>query len=219
MNQKDYFDTNCYLGSRHSNKYIKKTINKFKNKIQIVENKDYIDFASDVLIKKRIIGWFQGAAEFGPRALGNRSILASPSPSKIRDIINKKVKFRESFRPFAPAILEEYSSKYFEINQPSEHMLIAFKVKPKIKRYIPATVHVDNTSRVQTVNINTNEKLYNLLKSMHKKTNVPVLLNTSFNVKGQPIVNSPEDAIMCFLKYKIDYLFIDDFILKKIIKK
>ena len=213
------FDTNCYLGSRYSNKYIKKKINKFKNKIQIVENKDYIDFASDVLIKKRIIGWFQGAAEFGPRALGNRSILASPSPSKIRDIINKKVKFRESFRPFAPAILEEYSSKYFEINQPSEHMLIAFKVKPKIKRYIPATVHVDNTSRVQTVNINTNEKLYNLLKSMHKKTNVPVLLNTSFNVKGQPIVNSPEDAIMCFLKYKIDYLFIDDFILKKIIKK
>ena len=209
------FETNCYLGSRYSNHFIKKVINKYKDKIQIVKNKDYFDFASEVLIKKKIIGWFQDAAEFGPRALGNRSILASPRPSKIKDIINKNVKFRESFRPFAPSVLEEYYSKYFDINQPSEHMLIACNVKPKMKKYIPATVHVDNTCRIQTVTSNSNQKLYNLLNVMYKKTKVPVLLNTSFNIKGQPIVNSPKEAILCFLKYNIDFLFIGDYILKK----
>ena len=209
------FETNCYLGSRYSNHSIKKVINKYKNKVQIVKNKKYLDFASEVIIKKNIIGWFQGAAEFGPRALGNRSILAAPNPSKIRDIINKKVKFREDFRPFAPAILEEYSSEYFELNQASEHMLIACNVKPRMKKNISATVHVDNTSRVQTVTRNSNEKFYNLLKMMFMKTKVPVLLNTSFNIKGQPMVNSPNDALLCFLKYKIDYLFIGDYILKK----
>ena len=209
------FETNCYLGSRYSNQLIKKAINKYKDKIIIIKNKDYFDFASEVLIKKKIVGWFQGAAEFGPRALGNRSILASPNPSKIRDIINKKVKFRESFRPFAPAILEEYCSDYFDINQKSEHMLIACDVKPNMKKYISATVHVDNTCRVQTVNSKSNQKFYNLLQSMYRKTKIPVLLNTSFNIKGQPIVNSPNDALLCFLKYKIDYLFIGEYIIKK----
>jgi carbamoyltransferase len=209
------FETNCYLGSRYSNQSIKKNINKYKNKVQIVKNEDYFDFASDVLIKKKIIGWFQGAAEFGPRALGNRSILASPNPSQIKDIINKNVKFRESFRPFAPAIMEEHCSKYFKINQKSEHMLIACDVKPNMKKYIPATVHVDNTARVQTVTNKSNNRFYNLLKAMYNKTNIPVVLNTSFNVKGQPIVNSPKDAILCFLKYNIDFLFIGDYILKK----
>lgn len=209
------FETNCYLGSRYSSQSIKKTINKYKNKVEIIKNKDYLDFASEVLIKKKIIGWFQGAAEFGPRALGNRSILASPNPSKIRDIINKNVKFRESFRPFAPAILEEHSYDYFKINQKSEHMLIACDVKPQKKKYIPATVHVDNTCRVQTVTSKSNKKFYDLLQSMYKKTKIPVLLNTSFNIKGQPIVNSPNDALLCFLKYNIDFLFIGEYILKK----
>ena len=209
------FETNCYLGSRYSNESIKKTINKYKNKVQIVENRDYFDFASEVLIKRKIIGWFQGPAEFAPRALGNRSILASPNPSEIRDIINKNVKFRESFRPFAPAILEEHCSDYFKIDQKSEHMLIACDVNPKMKKYIPATVHVDNTCRVQTVTSKSNEKFYNLLQFMYKKTKIPVLLNTSFNVKGQPIVNTPNDALLCFLKYNIDFLFIGEYILKK----
>ncbi len=209
------FETNCYLGSRYSNQSIKKAINKYKQKVQIINNKDYFNFASEVLIKKKIIGWFQGAAEFGPRALGNRSILASPNPSKIRDIINKNVKFRESFRPFAPAILEEHCSDYFNIDQKSEHMLIACDIKPRMKKYIPATVHVDNTCRVQTVTSKSNEKFYNLLQSMYKKTKIPVLLNTSFNIKGQPIVNTPNDALLCFLKYNIDFLFIGEYILKK----
>ena len=209
------FETNCYLGSRYSNFKIKKAINKYKNKIKIVKNKkDIFDFATNELIQKKIIGWFQGAAEFGPRALGNRSILASPNPEQIKDHINKNVKFRESFRPFAPAVLKEFAKDYFKINQGSEYMLIAFDVKPKMKKHISATVHVDNTCRVQTVTRNSNEKFYKLLKKMHEKTKNPVLLNTSFNIKGQPIVNSPEDAIICFLKYKIDVLFIGDYILQ-----
>ena len=113
---------------------------------------------------------FQGAAEFGPRALGNRSILASPFPNKTKDHINKNVKFREYFRPFAPAILEEYASDYFEINQKSEYMLMAFDVKPQMKKKISATVHVDNTCRVQTVSSKSNKKFYELLKKMHEKT-------------------------------------------------
>lgn len=210
------FETNCYLGSRFTNFEIKNTIKKFRNKIRIIKNrKDIYDFASSVLIRKKIIGWFQGAAEFGPRALGNRSILASPNPGKIKDHINKNVKFREDFRPFAPAILQEFANEYFHINQKSEYMLIAFDVKSKMKRHISATVHVDNTCRVQTVTKNSNIKFYNLLYKMYQKTQIPVLLNTSFNIKGQPIVNSPEDAIMCFLKYKIDFLFIGDYILQK----
>jgi len=214
-NKKLIFKTNCYLGSRYSNTEIKRDIDKYKNKIRIVNQKNFYDFASDVLIKKKIIGWFQGAAEFGPRALGNRSILASPNPGRIKDHINKNVKFREHFRPFAPAILKEFANKYFNINQKSEYMLIAFDVKPKMKSHISATVHVDNTCRVQTVTKNSNKKFYDLLKKMYEKTDNPVLLNTSFNIKGQPIVNSPEDAIECFLKYKIDFLFIGDYILQK----
>ena len=210
------FETNCYLGSRYSNFEIKKTINKFKNKIKIIKDKkNMYDFASNVLIKKKVIGWFQGAAEFGPRALGNRSILASPNPSQIKDHINKNVKFREYFRPFAPAVPNEFAKNYFNIDQKSEYMLIAFDAKSKMKKHISATVHVDNTCRVQTVTKSSNEKFYSLLMKMYEKTKNPVLLNTSFNIKGQPIVNSPEDAIVCFLKYKIDFLFIGDYILQK----
>ena len=128
------------------------------------------------------------------------------------------MKFREHFRPFAPAVPLEFAKDYFSINQKSEYMLIAFNAKPKMKKYISATVHVDNTCRVQTVTKDSNQKFYNLLKKMNDKTKNPVLLNTSFNIKGQPIVNSPEDAIICFLKYKIDYLFIEGFILEKKLK-
>ena len=128
--------------------------------------------------------------EFGPRALGNRSILAIPFPENIKDHINKNVKFRETFRPFAPAVMEEFAKKFFNIKQNSEHMLIATEVKKNMKKSISATVHVDNTCRVQTVNINSNKKFYHLLEKVNEKTNVPVLLNTSFNIKGQPIVNS-----------------------------
>ena len=134
----------------------------------------------------------------------------------MKDYINKKVKFREHFRPFAPAILSENSKEYFYLNQDSDHMLIATKVKPDKKKIIAATVHTDNSCRVQTVSKKSNNKFYSLISNFNKITNVPVVLNTSFNIKGQPIVNNPIDAIECFLKYKIDSLAIGDYIVEKI---
>ena len=137
----------------------------------------------------------------------------------MKDYLNNQVKFRESFRPFAPAILSEYQRDFFEINQDSFHMLIASKVKEDKKGTIPAVVHVDRSARVQTVNENSNKKFYNLLKEFNNLTNIPVLLNTSFNVKGQPIVNNPRDAIETFKKTKIDVLSIGNFLLKKELMK
>ena len=134
----------------------------------------------------------------------------------MKDYINGKVKFRESFRPFAPAILSEYAKEYFHLNQDSDHMLIATKVKLNKKNKIPATVHVDNSCRVQTVSKKSNKKFYSLINNFNKITKVPVVLNTSFNIKGQPIVNDPVDAIECFLKYKIDTLAIGDYIVEKL---
>ncbi len=210
------FPTNAYLGSRYSNKKILNFINKFKSKIRTVKTKKNVfDYTSDALIKKKIVGWFQGEAEFGPRALGNRSILAIPRPKNIKDHINRNVKFREEFRPFAPAVIDEMAGRYFNINQKSEHMLIAFDAIKEKQDLLSATIHVDNTCRVQTVNSYSNKKFFLLLNSIYKKTGVPILLNTSFNIKGQPIVNSPEDAINCFLKYNIDLLVLGDHILEK----
>ena len=133
----------------------------------------------------------------------------------MKDYLNKRVKFREMFRPFAPAVLIEETKKYFEINQKSPHMLIACKVNKKVKNKIPAVVHVDETCRVQTVSNDTNPHFYNLIKSFKNITGIPVLLNTSFNVKGQPIVNNPDQAIKTFKNTNIDVLIIGNYILKK----
>jgi carbamoyltransferase len=133
----------------------------------------------------------------------------------MRDHINKKVKFREEFRPFAPAILKEHLYKYFKINQESHHMLIACEVIENKKKEIDATVHVDNSCRVQSVDKKINVKFWKLINEFYKISNVPVLLNTSFNIKGLPIVNTSEDAIRCFKKYKIDYLVLNDMLLSK----
>lgn len=206
---------NFYLGSRFNNSEIKKTLIKYQKKIKFSLEADIAKKSSKLISEGNILGWFQGAAEFGPRALGNRSILCKPFPSTMRDHLNKNVKFRETFRPFAPAILNKYASDYFNLNHESQHMLIATKVKPHKKKDIPATVHVDNSCRVQTVNEETNKKFYDLINNLYKLTNIPVVLNTSFNVKGLPIVNDPEDAILCFLKYNIDYLAIGDYMVKK----
>ena len=206
---------NFYLGSRFNNNEIKKALIKYQKKIKFSLEADIAKKSSKLISEGNILGWFQGPAEFGPRALGNRSILCKPFPSTMRDHLNKNVKFREAFRPFAPAILDKYASDYFNLNHESQHMLIATKVKPHKKKDIPATVHVDNSCRVQTVNEETNKKFYDLIDNLYKLTNIPVILNTSFNVKGQPIVNDPEDAILCFLKYNIDYLAIGDYMVKK----
>ena len=163
----------------------------------------------------KVLAWYQGGSEFGPRALGNRSILAKPFPDGMRDHINDHVKFREYFRPLAPACLKEYLHEYFDIGQESPHMLIACKVQPAKKTAIPATVHVDDSCRVQSVGPDNNERFYKLLKAFHAESGCPVLLNTSFNVKGQPIVHTPQQAIACFLGTQIDLLALGDFLVDK----
>ncbi|MBM3358566.1 MAG: carbamoyl transferase [Betaproteobacteria bacterium] len=163
----------------------------------------------------RIVGWFQGRAEFGPRALGNRSILCRPFPGSMRDTLNMRVKFREEFRPFAPAVLAERAQQFFQIMQESPHMLIACDVVPEKKSEIAAVVHVDGTCRVQTVRPENNPRFRRLLEAFDAVTGCPVILNTSFNVKGQPIVDSPKQALDCFLGTNIDYLVLGDFVVDK----
>ena len=209
------FSNSTYLGSRFSDAEILKIIKKYSKNLNISKEKNVALKISEHINNGKIIGWFQGAAEFGPRALGNRSILCKPFPVSMKDYINKKVKFREEFRPFAPAVLSEFSEEYFQLDQESPYMLIACEAIQKKKNEIPAVIHVDNTCRVQTVSPKYNKKFYDLISNYYKISNIPVILNTSFNIKGQPIVNTPQDAIECFLKYKIDILVLNNFLIKK----
>jgi carbamoyltransferase len=168
-----------------------------------------------VLADEKVVGWFQGRSEFGPRALGNRSILADPRNPAMKDVLNARVKFRQAFRPFAPIVLAERASEIFEGNEESPFMLLAKGVNPAWRDKIPAIVHVDGTARVQTVRRDQNERLYLLLQEFDKLTGVPVLLNTSFNIKGEPIVETPADAMRCFLSTGIDYLVLHDMLIEK----
>ena len=204
---------NFYLGSRYSDNEVLEELS--KSSLTFDKPLDLFKTTAKHLIDGKIIGWFQGATEYGPRALGNRSILTKPFPLEMKDYVNNQVKFRESFRPFAPAILEEFKNLYFDIDQNSPHMLMAVKAKVEKINKIAATVHNDNSSRVQTVSEENNKKFYQLIKSFYELSKIPVLLNTSFNVKGQPIVNTPKQAIDTFLNTKIDVLVIHDYILTK----
>ncbi len=169
-----------------------------------------------LISKGNIVGWFQGGSELGPRSLGHRSILCDPRDGAMKDLLNLKVKGRESFRPFAASVLEEKSQEYFDLNIPSTFMLLVTKVKGDKKDQIPAVVHVDGTCRIQTVNKEDNGVFYDLVKSFNDITGVPMVLNTSFNFAGEPIVETPTDAMLCFLKTKMDYLVINDILIKKL---
>lgn len=213
-NFKKIATNNFYKGYSESEKKINLALKKSKIKYTDYKEKIYKKTA-DLLQKGRIVAWYQDGAEFGPRALGNRSILAKPFPSSIKDHINKNVKFREYFRPFAPAVIDENLYEYFDINQKSPHMLIACKVKKSKAAKIPAVVHVDNSCRVQSVSKKTNLKFWKLINEFKKLTNIPVILNTSFNVKGEPMVNDVKDALRCFKKYNIDFLVIGTNLVEK----
>jgi carbamoyltransferase len=170
---------------------------------------------AQLLSQGHVIGWFQGRSEFGPRALGNRSILADPRTPGMKEKLNKQVKHRQAFRPFAPVVLAERADEIFESHRDSPYMLLAEAVRPEWRDRIPAIVHVDGTARVQTIREDQNGPLYRLIKAFDALTGVPVLLNTSFNVKGEPIVETPEDAIHCFLTTGIDYLILHDVLMHK----
>jgi hypothetical protein len=168
-----------------------------------------------LLADQKVIGWFQDRSEFGPRALGNRSLIADPRKPEMKDILNSRVKHRQAFRPFAPLVLAERMTEIFEGEEDSPYMLIAKPVRPEWRDRIPAIVHVDGTARVQTVREATNPMLYRLLKEFEALTGVPVLINTSFNIKGEPIVETPEDAVNCFLNTGVDHLVMHDAIVTK----
>ncbi len=167
------------------------------------------------LSKGKIVGWFQGRAEAGPRALGNRSILANATLSETKDIVNLKIKKRESFRPFAPAIMEEYAADYMEDYYPSPYMLLVQSIKKNLRAKVPSITHVDGTARTQSVSQKTNPRFWKLIDSFRKESGVPVVLNTSFNVQGEPIVLTPNDAIATFKACGMDCLAIGDYLVEK----
>ena len=202
-----------YLGSSASEHEIRRAFE--RRNLSPFKPEDVFRWTADRLASGKIVGWFQGRAEFGPRALGNRSILTRPYPAQMKDYLNSRVKFRESFRPFAPAVLEENQSEYFSICQSSPHMLIAAQATALAREKAPAIVHVDNSCRVQSVNRDTNLRFYKLISAFKSKTDCAVILNTSFNVKGQPIVNVPSEAVDCFLSTNIDCLVVGDYVIEK----
>jgi len=172
------------------------------------------DATVDEMLKGDVIGWFQGRMEFGPRALGNRSIVVDPRRTDMKDILNSRIKHREAFRPFAPSILEEATGDYFERSYPSPTMLMVYKIRPEKRDVIPAVNHVDDTGRLQTVRREDNERYWKLIKTFGDRTGVPVILNTSFN-ENEPIVNTPEEALNCFLKTQMDVMVMGNWFLRK----
>jgi len=203
----------AYLGPQYSNDEIKLFLEKYKIPYEKYERQELLQKTAKLISEQNVVGWYQGRVEWGPRALGNRSILADPRNGKMKDILNEKIKHRESFRPFAPSILEEHTSEYFEIDIPSPYMLLVAKVKKPEK--IPAVTHVDGTGRLQTVSRKANPLYYDLINEFYKLTDVPVIINTSMNVKGEPIVNTPEQAFDMLLKTDMDYIVMGDYIVGK----
>jgi carbamoyltransferase len=204
---------NFYLGTRFTDSEAEQEV--AASGLPFSKPDNLCELVAQRLEQGKIVGWFQGGSEFGPRALGNRSILCRPYPLEMKDYINARVKFREPFRPFAPAVMREHAEEYFQIMQESPHMLIAADVVPERQDQIPAVVHVDGTCRLQTVTPDNNVRFYGLLKAFKELTGVPVILNTSFNVKGQPIVNTIQEAIDCYKSTNIDCLVIHDHFVEK----
>jgi len=224
-----------YLGPEFDDSSVEKSLKNLKANFVKLNREEMLDVVSEEIKNEKAAGWFQGKMEFGPRALGSRSILADPRSDKTQKNLNLKIKFRESFRPFAPSILKEHCDKYFKLNTVSPYMLIVSEVKDEIKlkltdqenllfgieklnikrSTIPAVTHVDYSARVQTVEKNTNLIFYDLISKFYEKTGCPLLVNTSFNIRGEPIVCTVEDAYNCFMGTNLDLLVINNFILRK----
>tara|TARA_B100000989_G_scaffold26111_1_gene16901 strand:- start:1859 stop:3316 length:1458 start_codon:yes stop_codon:yes gene_type:complete len=234
VNPNDDMD-GSYLGPEYKDEQIRTILDEIGAEYEFIEEDEIISRTAEDLSKGFAVGWFQGRMEFGPRALGARSILGDPRSSSMQKNLNLKVKYRESFRPFAPSVLREDVSEWFNLNIDSPYMLLVSNVNQKkcismtdeqnnlfgidklnIKRSeIPAVTHVDYSARIQTVHKNTNSKYYDLIKRFKEITGCPVLVNTSFNVRGEPIVNTPQDAFNCFMGTELDTLVIGNFYLDK----
>jgi carbamoyltransferase len=201
-----------YLGPDFSPKEIKELLESHNIKHEIIEDETLFNTVADHIDNQKVIGWFQGRMEYGPRALGNRSIVADARNKENWQRVNLKIKFRESFRPFAPTIMEEHLSEYFDIETPTPFMLMVAQVK---KNNVPAITHVDNSARIQSVSRKENERYHKLISAFHEKTGTPVVINTSFNVRGEPIVCTPEDALKCFLRTDMDILVLGNHVVNK----
>jgi carbamoyltransferase len=224
-----------YLGPRYEDTSIKTQLDKMNAVYEHLEDNELDDRLGNILAEEKVVGWFQGRMEFGPRSLGGRSIIGDPRSEKMQSVMNLKIKYRESFRPFAPAVLAEDVSEYFEQDRPSPYMLIVAPVNEALRTpmtaeqqqlfgieklnvprsTIPAITHVDYSARVQTVHRETNPRFHAVLESFKQRTGCSVLVNTSFNVRGEPIVCTPEDAYRCFMRTEMDYLVVENFILAK----
>lgn len=205
--------TSPYLGSRMSGDALER-IGRFEKFSGAVKQDDICTATAELLAAGKIVGWVQGQAEYGPRALGNRSILADPRRTDIKDVINSRVKFREEFRPFAPSILHEHGEEYFENYSESPYMEKALSFRKECISKVPGVVHVDGTGRLQTVKKEYNSRYYDLISAFNRITGVPIILNTSFNIMGKPIIHSVEDAVAMFCTTGIDVLVIDDYLIK-----
>ena len=222
-NKRNFVMKHSYWGNSYSNEHIKKEITKNIDKFEyekctidfIDENKKQTEIVAKFISDGLVVGWFQGKMEWGPRALGNRSILADPRRSDMKNILNLKIKKRESFRPFAPSIMREHVSDWFEKDSEVPFMMKVFQIKENKRKIIPAVTHIDGSGRLQTVYEDTNYKFYQLINSFFKITNVPLILNTSFN-ENEPIICNPEQAINCFLRTKMDVLVMENYIIKRI---
>ena len=204
-----------YLGKRYSDEDMAAALKNCADLLDFAPTQEPVREAADALAAGKVVGWFRGAAEFGPRALGNRSILADPRLKHVRDHINARVKFREDFRPFAPSVLAEDAAIYFDCDYASPHMLLTAPVREEWREKIPAVVHQDGSARIQTVTREQNADYYDLLTEFKARTGIGVLLNTSLNRRGMPIVETAKDALMLYMYCDIDILILDNFVVSK----
>lgn len=219
-NERRYVFDNCYLGPSFNNEEIKRFLEDNKiNYIVFKDEKELLKETAKLIYKNKVVGWFQSGMEWGPRALGARSILSNPCNPNMKEILNLKVKHREKFRPFAPVVCAEEVSKYFHCDKPlpemTDYMLMVYPIKKKYHKKIPAVTHTDGSGRLQSVKKDQNYLYYSLIKEFGKLSGVSILINTSFNIRGEPIVCSPLDAYKCMMGTGIDYLVIGCFLIKQ----
>jgi carbamoyltransferase len=225
----------CFLGPSNSEEEIEEFLNVRNLPYKKYDRSGLPDVIAALLAEEKVIGLHQGRMEFGPRALGGRSIIGDARSAKMQSVMNLKIKYRESFRPFAPSVLREYAGEWFDLNTDSPYMLlVADVIKPRrseltddeelltglaklktIRSQIPAVTHVDYSARVQTVRRETNPLYWEIIEAFRKRTGCPVIVNTSFNVRGEPIVCSPEDSYRCFMRTEMDCLLLESFLLDR----
>ena len=224
-----------YLGPRFDTYAIKEALDNMEASYQQLNDTELMQHLAEILENGKVVGWFQGRMEFGPRALGGRSIIGDPRSQKMQSVMNLKIKYRESFRPFAPSVLDDQAAEYFDLDHPSPYMLIVAPVQDSIRipmtdeqkqlfgieklnvprSQLPAITHVDYSARIQTVHEDTNSRYYHLIKAFKERTGCSAIVNTSFNVRGEPIVCTPADAYRCFMRTEMDYLVVENFLLAK----